>query len=388
MSRVDKLIQELCPDGAEHVDLSTVVRIRNGSDYKSLGEGDVPVYGSGGVMTRVDRSVHPGPSVLIPRKGSLGNLFYVDEPFWTVDTIFYTEIDDAQIIPKFFYYVMFTQRLAEKNQAGGVPSMTQSYLKRLRLPVPPLEVQREIVRILDQFTQLEAELEAELEARRRQYEYYRDRLLTFPEGGRTKCLPMGELGEIFGGLSGKSKADFTDGNARFVSYTNVFNNVTVNVAAEDFVRVAPGERQRTLSYGDVILTGSSESAGEVGMASVVTAQLEEPLYLNSFCIGFRPHGDDLDPEFAKHLFRSKGMRSQIIKTANGVTRFNVSKERLRKVLVPLPSREEQARTAGVLDKFDALANDLSIGLPAELAARRKQYEHYRDRLLTFKELAV
>lgn len=199
---------------------------------------------------------------------------------------------------------------------------------------------------------------------------------------------MSDLGTIFGGLTGKSKADFADGNARFVSYTNVFNNIAVDLTAEDFVRIEPGERQRLLAFGDIIFTGSSESADEVGMTSVVTSQLDEPVYLNSFCIGFRPDDDDLEPEFAKHLFRSGGLRQQIIKTANGVTRFNVSKKRLGKVLVPIPERGEQRRIAKVLDDFEALTNSLSVGLPAELHARRKQYQHYRDRLLTFQELAA
>lgn len=199
---------------------------------------------------------------------------------------------------------------------------------------------------------------------------------------------MSDLGTIFGGLTGKSKADFSDGNARFVSYTNVFNNIMVDLSVKDFVRIAPGERQRSLAYGGIIFTGSSESADEVGMTSVVTSQLDEALYLNSFCIGFRPDGDDIDPEFAKHLFRSSGLRKQIIKTANGVTRFNVSKKRLGEVQLPIPQLGEQRRIAEVLDNFEALTKSLSIGLPAELNARRKQYEHYRGRLLTFKELAA
>ena len=195
---------------------------------------------------------------------------------------------------------------------------------------------------------------------------------------------MGEVGSIFGGLTGKSKTDFTEGNARFMSYVNVFNHVAVNVLADDFVRVEPGERQRTLQRGDVLFTGSSETAGEVGMSSVVTADTREPLYLNSFSIGYRLNDPSvLEPAFAKHLFRSRGMRAQIIRTASGVTRFNVSKARLAQVEFPIPSLDEQKRIAGILDKFDALVNDLSVGLPAELVARRKQYEYYRDRLLTF-----
>ncbi|MCA8938052.1 MAG: restriction endonuclease subunit S, partial [Planctomycetes bacterium] len=146
MSRLDDLIATLCPNGVEFKSLGDVVRIRNGSDYKQFGEGSVPVYGTGGIMTTRDRAVHPGPSVLIPRKGSLDKLYFVDGPFWTVDTIFYTEIG-PQIEPKFFYYLLASMHLEELNQAGGVPSLTQSILNPLRIPVPPIEVQREIVRI-------------------------------------------------------------------------------------------------------------------------------------------------------------------------------------------------------------------------------------------------
>jgi type I restriction enzyme S subunit len=181
MSRIDELIAEHCPDGVEFKRLGDIVRIKNGKDHKTLGDGEFPVYGSGGIMRYADTYAYNKPSVLIPRKGSLGNLFYLDVPFWNVDTIFYTEIDDSQVVPKFLYYFLSTVGLGEMNQAGGVPSQTQSVLNELKIPVPPLEIQRESVKVLDTFTKLEAELEAELEARRRQYKYYRDALLTFGE---------------------------------------------------------------------------------------------------------------------------------------------------------------------------------------------------------------
>ena len=181
MSRIDELIAEHCPNGVEFQLLKDVARIRNGKDYKGFGDGMIPVYGTGGIMTRIDTAAYEKPSVLIPRKGSLNKLYFVEEPFWTVDTIFYTEINEKLIAPKFFYYYLATQRLEELNQAGGVPSLTQTVLNEIRIPVPPLVVQREIVKVLDAFTKLEAELEAELEARRRQYAHYRDRLLSFRE---------------------------------------------------------------------------------------------------------------------------------------------------------------------------------------------------------------
>lgn len=186
MSKIQDLIDELCPDGIVYKPIEKVAKIKNGRDYKHLNSGRYPVYGSGGVMTHVDDFIYDKVSVLIPRKGSLGNVYYQKDPFWVVDTIFYTQIDESQIIPKYFYHVLIKAKLAEYNQAGGVPSLTQKVLNKIKIPVPPLEVQKEIVRILDRFTLLEAELEAELEARRRQYTHYLDSLLNFTEmGGKT-----------------------------------------------------------------------------------------------------------------------------------------------------------------------------------------------------------
>jgi type I restriction enzyme S subunit len=171
MSHIDDLIREHCPDGVHHVPMGTVLKIKNGKSHKHLTEGPVPVYGSGGIMTHVSESVACGPSVLIPRKGSLGNIYFVEGEFWNVDTIFYTEIDARVILPRYVYHLLLNLHLDELNQAGGVPSLTQSTLNALRIPVPPLPVQQEIVRILDSFVKLEAELEAELEARRIQYKH-------------------------------------------------------------------------------------------------------------------------------------------------------------------------------------------------------------------------
>ena len=163
MSKLDELIQELCPEGVEYKSLGEVATIKNGKDYKHLGTGEIPVYGSGGIMTYVDAPSFTKKSVLIPRKGSLSNLFYVEEPFWNVDTIFYTDIQEEKVVPKYLYYCLSKQHLEDLNQAGGVPSLTQKVLNK--------------VQILDTF----AELTAELTARKKQYEYYRDKLLDFKE---------------------------------------------------------------------------------------------------------------------------------------------------------------------------------------------------------------
>ena len=191
--------------------------------------------------------------------------------------------------------------------------------------------------------------------------------LCCPNGVPHKTL--GELGKFFGGLTGKSKDDFTDGNAKFITYKNVYSNPALQIDVEDRVKIADGEKQRTLQYGDVVFT---ETPDECGISSVVTVKTDEKLYLNSFCFFFR--FDDLSimlPDFAKHLFRSSDLRYQIGKTASGVTRFNVSKKLMEKVTIPLPSLEVQSEIVRILDNF------------TELTARQKQYNYYRNKLLTF-----
>ncbi|MBR5622960.1 MAG: restriction endonuclease subunit S, partial [Opitutales bacterium] len=178
-----------------------------------------------------------------------------------------------------------------------------------------------------------------------------------PNGVEYKML--GELGKFFGGLSGKSKEDFSDGNAKFITYKNVYSNPALKIEVEDRVKVAVGEKQNTLQYGDIAFTGSSETADECGISSVVTVKTDERLYLNSFCFFFR--FNDLDillPDFAKHLFRSDNLRYQIGKTASGVTRFNVSKKLMEKVVIPLPPLEVQREIVRILDNFTELTAEL------------------------------
>ena len=197
-----------------------------------------------------------------------------------------------------------------------------------------------------------------------------------------KVYTLGELGTFYGGLTGKSKNDFVDGNAKFITYKNVYSNPALCLDIEDKVKIADGEKQRTLEYGDIIFTGSSETPDECGFSSVVTTKTNEKLYLNSFCFFFRLNNPGiLLPDFAKHLFRSDNLRYQIGKTASGVTRFNVSKERMKSVKIPVPPLEIQNEIVQILDNFAELTAELT----AELSNRKKQYEYYRDLLLNFDE---
>lgn len=145
-----------------------------------------------------------------------------------------------------------------------------------------------------------------------------------PDGVEFK--PLGELGVFFGGLTGKSKDDFKDGNAKFITYVNIYSNPALNIDVNDFVKVDEKEKQNRIQKGDILFTGSSETPNECGFTSVVTCVISEPIYLNSFCFGLRLSNPALfNLDFLKHILRSEELRKQIGKTASGLKsqRFSV-----------------------------------------------------------------
>ncbi len=195
---------------------------------------------------------------------------------------------------------------------------------------------------------------------------------------------IGEIGQFYGGLSGKNKDDFIDGNEKLITYMNIFSNIEIDLSINDKVTIKENEKQNIIEYGDIIFTASSESLFESGMSSVLTVDTDEKLYLNSFCFGLRLNNQNLlYPSFSKYLFRSEMVRKQIIKAANGVTRFNLSRKRMGNISIPLPPLPIQKEIVRILDKFTELTTVLTEQLITELTARKKQYEYYRDELLTF-----
>ena len=217
LSFIDKLL-----DGGDvkWLPLEQLAKIKHGKDWKGLGSGDVPVYGSGGVMGYVDTYSYDRPTVLIPRKGTITNIFYVETPFWNVDTIYYTEIDTSKIVPKYLYHFFQTIDLMALDTGSGRPSLTQAILNKILVPIPcpdnqerSLEIQAEIVRILDAFTAMTAELTTELNLRKKQYNYYRDKVLTFEEG-KVEWKVLGDVA-VIGTGSHDTKDAISDGDYIF-----------------------------------------------------------------------------------------------------------------------------------------------------------------------------
>lgn len=172
--------------------LGDVINLKNGRDWKTLNEGNIPVYGSGGPMNvGVNKFSYDKETVLIPRKGSIDNVFYLTEPFWNVDTIYYTEVDTKLLSVKYFYYFMKNTDLISLSINPTRPSLTQEILNNIKITLPPIEIQEKIVEILDKFQALTQDVSGllpdEIEKREKQYEYYREKLLTFD----TECTSGG-----------------------------------------------------------------------------------------------------------------------------------------------------------------------------------------------------
>lgn len=194
--------------------------------------------------------------------------------------------------------------------------------------------------------------------------------------------PIEDLGPYFGGLTGKTKDDFVDGNAKFITYMNVFTNPSLDVSTTGVVRINKGERQNRIQKGDILFTGSSETPEEAGMSCVVTDELNDDYYMNSFCFGIRLNQpEQYNLGYLKHILRSFNIRKEIAKSASGVTRFNISKARFGKIRIPIPSLSEQQRVVDILDTFTSSIENLK----EQIAQRRNQYEYYRDQLLDLKE---
>lgn len=392
MSRLEELIQEYCPNGVEYKELQSVLKIKNGKDYKSLGAGDIPVYGSGGIMTYVDSYVYDKPSVLIPRKGSIDKLYYVDTPFWNVDTVFYTEINVTIVLPRYVFHCLLREHLEKLNTAGGVPSLTQKVLNVVKIPVPPLPVQEEIVRILDSFTQLTAELQekldAELQARKKQYEYYADVLFANNSSKNDWLTVSNVIVSLKTGLNPRQNFKLNvGGNKAYVTGKDIYNN-SINISektdliTDDVVSLI--NKRACLASNDVLF--ASTGTGTVGRMAVVSD------YDNSWAVSetmfcLKPKEKVINPYYLMYALYTKSAKEQYTPKISKGSVPHLKVADLLNVKIPVPNMKVQESLISLLRNFDTICNDLSSGLPAEIQARQKQYEYYRDKLLTFPPLS-
>lgn len=317
--------------------------------------------------------------------GAAGNVGYTDVDCWAADDCEYIECSHT-ILNRYVYYCLMSKQhyLLSKVRKASIPRLSPNVIKDLEIPVPPLPVQEEIVRILDTFTELQAELQAELQKRKQQYNFYRDNLLTnYTSEQNVKEYCLGELFEFKNGLNA-SKEQFGHGKP-IVNYVNVYKKnsiVSSDLTGRVELEASAIERYR-VKRGDVFFTRTSETREEVGFASVLLENIEDCVF-SGFVLRARPTTNFILPEFCKYCFATYKIRKQIIQSSTLTTRALTNGTSLSKVKIMIPPIEEQNRIVSILDRFDTLTNDLASGLPAEMEKRRQQYEFYRDKLLTFK----
>ena len=281
-------------------------------------------------------------------------------------------------------------RFARKT-GGSVASIESSKLFSFRIPVPPIEVQLEVVRTLDHFAKLEAglevELKAELEARRRQYTHYRDALLRFDERtmGASKqaiiaWIPMGDVGMFIRGRR-FTKDDIVKHGIPAIHYGEIYTRYgAVATSVVTHLRPELASNLRFAEPGDVIIVDVGETVEDVGKAVAWIGSEKVAIHDHSFA--FR-HSQN--PSFLSYYLQTAMFQREKAKYVARTKVKTLSMPGIARIRIPVPPLEEQERIVSMLEKFDALVNGLSVGLPAELASRRQQYAYYRDRLLTFPE---
>lgn len=386
MSRLAELIAQLCPDGVEYRALGDVAELKRGQAVtrKEIVQGQVPVIAGGREPAYyIDRSNRQDETIVIAGSGAYaGFVSFWNEPIFVSDA-FSIEVDRGALQPRFVYHWLRGRQEAihALKSGGGVPHVYPKDVAKMRCPIPPPEVQREIVRILDQFTTLEAELEAELEARRTQYEYYRNHLLSYDSlvaHGPVEMVKLRDIAtRVVTGVTPQASNSryYQDGSNPWIRTQDVnFNRIS---AASEFVtdNAIDDLPLKWVKANSVVVAISGASAGRSAILGIDAVT-------NQHCCNLEINSNHAD---YRYVYYSLAARYTELRGLGRGARGDLNVSIIKSFEIPVPSMEEQRRIADLLDCFDALVNDISSGLPAEIAARRAQYEHYRDRLLSFPE---
>lgn len=391
MNKIEKLIKQYCPDGVEHKELGEIIlSLKTGLNprknftlntvdaknfyvtVRELSGLDVTFFdktdrvNDDGLRLIIKRSNLEKGDVLFSGTGTIGRTALVKEnpENWGVkEGVYVIKPNQNLVLPLFILYVLHSSAVARliQNKVVGSPvcSVPMAELKKISIPVPPLPIQHEIVSILNKFTALEAELEAELEARTRQHEYYRSQLLNF-NNREVEWKKIGEVGEIRRGVA------FTRKQSVLGKYP-VIANAPIPISYHN-------EANRS---GECIVV--ARSGANAGLISY----WNEKLFLTD-AFSIHPNKALLKTKFIYYYLKNLQREIHLMKEGSGVPHVRASDFEIYNV--PIPTIKEQERIVKILDQFDALVNDISIGLPAEIKARRQQYEYYRSKLLTFKNV--
>ncbi|MBS6927693.1 MAG: restriction endonuclease subunit S [Finegoldia magna] len=388
MSRLDELIQELCPDGVEYKKIEEVANYEQPSKYivKSTKYDDsyvTPVLTAGqtfilGYTNETDgifQASKDNPVIIFD--DFTGAFKWVDFPFKVKSSAMkIITIKENNMPLRYLFHIM--GNLGFKSDEHK--RLWISIYSQLKIPVPPLEVQREIVRVLDSFTLLTAELTAELTARKKQYEYYRDELLK-PKTN-IPMVKLGEIATIVRGASPRPIKNFIttdEDGVNWIKIGDVAQGSKYVMRANEKITEAGAKRSRRVKPGDFILSNSM-SFGRPYILKIDGCVHDGWLIISEY-------DNNYLPDFLYHLLNSTSVQQEMAKRASfGGAVQNLNADIVKALVLPVPPLDVQKRYADVLDNFEKICNDISIGLPAEIEARQKQYEFYRDKLLSFEQL--
>jgi type I restriction enzyme S subunit len=351
----------IIPDDWEVKPLSAVSSMKSGEAITASRidqHSQYPCYGGNGLRGFTSRYTHDGAFALIGRQGALcGNVVGVSgKLFASEHAVVVTPRQGTHI--QFLTYVLGEMHLNRLSEASAQPGLSVSKILQLSIGAPPTETeQRAIVEALSDVDGLLGGLDRLIAKKRDLKQAAMQQLLTGQTRlpgfhGEWEVKRLGELGSIYGGLTGKTKTDFGEGSAHYITFMNVMTNVVINCATFERVQVSPMESQNRGKKGDLFFNGSSETPEEVAMCAVLLDEVRD-VYLNSFCFGFRFHGGaEADGLFLAYYLRSKEGRELMKSLAQGSTRYNLSKAALLKSPLHIPKLHEQTAIATVLSEMD------------------------------------
>ena len=388
MSTLKELLNKHCPNGVEYKQIKDIAKINRGiiisKKYIEENKGDYPVYSSqtenNGELGRINNYAYDGEYLTWTTDGAnAGSVFYRNEKFNITNVCGLIKITESNVITKFVYYILRIYAPKYVNRGMGNCKLMSNVMESIKIPIPPIEVQKEIVRILDIFTKYQDLLNRELELRKKQYEYYRDKLLTFGDDIERKSI--GELSNIVRGASPRPIKNFiTDApdGINWIKIGDIDIGSKYVTSTKEKITLEGAKKSRFVKKGDFILSNSM-SFGRPYILKIDGCIHDGWLSISNF-------EDKLLPDFLYYLLSSTQLQNEMKKKASfGGAVENLKSDTVREIKIPVPPLEEQERIVNILDKFDALCNDITKGLPAEIELRKKQYEYYRDKLLTFKE---
>lgn len=390
MSKLEELIKEFCPNGVECKSLLELVDIHKGIQFNKKDmakEGSYPVINGGIAPSGYIENYNEQENTITISQGgaSAGYVNWLLTKFWAGAHCYVVKPLNNCILDNryLFHFIKNNENILKQCQYGaGIPALAKSTIQELQIPLPALPVQREIVRILDSFTLYSAELTAELTARRKQYEFYRDKLLNF-----SSEIQFFALGDVIVSLNtGLNPRQFfhlntPDAKNYYVTIRELQNGKIVFTDKTDKINdfaLKLCNNRSNLEVGDVLFSGT----GTIGTTAIID---KPPLNWNikEGVYAIKPNKRKINSKFLMYLLQCQSVRDLYLSKAAGGTVQSVPMGEMKKLKIPVPPMDVQERIVKVLDNFDAICSDLGIGLPAEIEKRQKQYEYYRDKLLSF-----